>query len=126
MGTTLREIIYDIGGGIPRGQRSSRPPRPADPPAAASRQPTSTCRSTTTRCTKIGSIMGSGGMIVMDEDTCMVDVAKFFLNFPVDESCGKCAPCRVGVNQMCDILSRITEGRGRESDIEPLDELAAT
>ena len=72
----------------------------------------------------IGSMMGSGGMIVMDEDNCMVDIAKFFLEFTVDESCGKCVPCRLGTRRMLDILTRITEGKGEDGDIEKLEALA--
>ena len=74
----------------------------------------------------IGSMMGSGGLIVMDEDTCMVDIAKFFLEFTVDESCGKCSPCRIGTKRMLEILERITEGKGEEGDLELLEELAET
>ena len=73
-----------------------------------------------------GAIMGSGGMIVMDEDTCMVDVARFFLDFVQDESCGKCVPCRIGTRRMLEILERITHGEGKEGDIELLEELAST
>jgi ferredoxin len=75
---------------------------------------------------KAGSIMGSGGMIVMDTDTCMVDVARYFLNFTQEESCGKCVPCRIGTTQMVEILTRITEGKGEEGDIEKLENLAKT
>ena len=82
------------------------------------------CRSTSTNSIKVGAIMGSGGMIVMDEDTCMVDVARYFLNFLAQESCGKCSPCREGIKQMHRILTNITEGRGKEGDIELLEELA--
>ena len=76
--------------------------------------------------TAMGCMMGSGGMIVMDEDNCMVDIAKFFLGFIVDESCGKCTPCRIGTRRMLDILTRITEGKGQDGDIERLEELANT
>ena len=96
MGTTLREIIYDIGGGCPNGKKFK---------AAQTGGP-------------------SGGMIVMDEDTCMVDIARFFLDFTVDESCGKCAPCRIGTKRMLEILERIVDGRGEDGDIEKLEELA--
>ena len=76
--------------------------------------------------TAIGSMMGSGGLIVMDEDTCMVDLAKFFLEFTVDESCGKCSPCRIGTRRMLEILTRITEGNGTLEDLDELEEIAAT
>ncbi|HAA64097.1 MAG TPA: NADH-quinone oxidoreductase subunit F, partial [Thermoanaerobacter sp.] len=74
----------------------------------------------------VGSMMGSGGLVVMDEDTCMVNVAKFFLEFTVDESCGKCAPCRIGTRRMLEVLDKITSGKGEEGDIEKLEELAKT
>ena len=122
MGTTLREIIYDIGGGIPNGKKFK---------AAQTGGPSGGCIPASHLDTPIdydslkaiGSMMGSGGLIVMDEDNCMVDVAKFFLDFTVDESCGKCTPCRVGTKRMLEILERITEGKGEEGDIERLIEL---
>ncbi|NLU52098.1 MAG: NADH-quinone oxidoreductase subunit NuoF [Clostridiaceae bacterium] len=123
MGTTLREVIYDIGGGIPNGKKFK---------AAQTGGPSGGCIPASHLDTPIdydnlialGSMMGSGGLIVMDEDTCMVDIAKFFLEFTVDESCGKCPPCRVGTKRMYEILDRITQGKGEEGDIEKLEILA--
>ena len=123
MGTTLREIIYDIGGGCPNGKKFK---------AAQTGGPSGGCIPAShldveidyDNLTAIGSMMGSGGMIVMDEDTCMVDIARFFLDFTVDESCGKCAPCRIGTKRMLEILERIVDGRGEDGDIEKLEELA--
>ncbi|WP_265444906.1 NADH-quinone oxidoreductase subunit NuoF [Acetivibrio straminisolvens] len=123
MGTTLREVIYDIGGGIPNGKKFK---------AAQTGGPSGGCIPASHIDTPIdydsliqlGSMMGSGGLIVMDEDTCMVDIAKFFLEFTVDESCGKCPPCRIGTKRMYEILERITEGKGEEGDIEKLEILA--
>ena len=123
MGTTLREIIYDIGGGIPNGKKFK---------AAQTGGPSGGCIPASHLDTPIdydsliaiGSMMGSGGLIVMDEDNCMVDIAKFFLEFTVDESCGKCTPCRVGTRRMLEILERITKGKGEDGDIERLEELA--
>ena len=119
MGTTLREIIYDIGGGIPGGKEFK---------AAQTGGPSGGCIPVShldtpidyDSLTAIGSMMGSGGLIVMDEDNCMVDVARFFLDFTVDESCGKCPPCRIGTKRMLEILERIVSGRGEEGDIEKL------
>ena len=123
MGTTLREVIYDIGGGIPNGKTFK---------AAQTGGPSGGCIPAELVDTeidydnliKIGSMMGSGGLIVMDEDTCMVDIAKFFLEFTVDESCGKCPPCRIGTKRMLEILEKITSGKGEEEDIAKLEELA--
>ncbi len=123
MGITLREIIYDIGGGIPGGKKFK---------AAQTGGPSGGCIPAINLDTPvdfnslmaIGSMMGSGGMIIMDEDNCMVDIAKFFLEFTVDESCGKCVPCRLGTRRMLDILTRITEGEGQDGDIEKLEALA--
>lgn len=122
MGTTLREIIYDIGGGIPGGKKFK---------AAQTGGPSGGCIPAChldtpidyDSLTAIGSMMGSGGLIVMDEDNCMVDVARFFLDFTVDESCGKCPPCRIGTKRMLEILERIVSGQGEEGDIERLEEL---
>ena len=122
MGITLREIVFDIGGGIPRKKAFK---------AVQTGGPSGGCIPAQHLDTPIdydslgalGTIMGSGGMIVMDEDTCMVDIAKFFLDFCVDESCGKCAPCRIGTKRMHEILERICDGQGREGDIELLIEL---
>jgi NADH-quinone oxidoreductase subunit F len=122
MGTTLREIIFDIGGGIPNGKRFK---------AAQTGGPSGGCLPSSLldlpvdyeALTKVGSMMGSGGMVVVDEDTCMVDLAKFFLSFTQDESCGMCVPCRWGTKQMLDILEDITHGRGKPEDIDLLLEL---
>ena len=123
MGTTLRTIIYDIGGGIPNGKKFK---------AVQTGGPSGGCLPEELLDTPVdydnliaaGSMMGSGGMIVMDEDNCMVDIARFFLEFTCDESCGKCTPCRVGTRRMLEILNRIVEGKGKEGDIEKLEELA--
>ena len=123
MGTTLRTIVEEIGGGIPGGKKFK---------AAQTGGPSGGCIPASQldvqidydNLTAIGSMMGSGGMIVMDEDTCMVDIARFFLDFTVDESCGKCAPCRIGTKRMLEILERIVDGRGEDGDIEKLEELA--
>ena len=123
MGTTLREIVFDIGGGVPGGKKFK---------AAQTGGPSGGCIPASKLDTPIdyeslialGSMMGSGGLIVMDEDTCMVDLAKFFLEFTVDESCGKCPPCRIGTKRMLEILTRITEGKGVPEDIEKLETLA--
>ena len=123
MGTTLREIIFDIGGGIPNGKKFK---------AAQTGGPSGGCIPASELDTPIdydslialGSMMGSGGLIVMDEDTCMVDLAKFFLEFTVDESCGKCPPCRIGVKRMLEIVTSITEGEGCPEDLELLEILA--
>jgi NADH:ubiquinone oxidoreductase subunit F (NADH-binding)/(2Fe-2S) ferredoxin/Pyruvate/2-oxoacid:ferredoxin oxidoreductase delta subunit len=123
MGITLRQIIYDIGGGIPNNKRFK---------AVQTGGPSGGCIPETMldlpidyeSLIKAGSMMGSGGMIVMDEDTCMVDVARYFLNFTQQESCGKCPPCRLGTRHMVQTLERITQGHGRPNDIEFLEEIA--
>jgi len=125
MGISLREIIYEIGGGIKDGKKFK---------AVQTGGPSGGCIPADMldltidfdNLTKAGSMMGSGGMIVMDEDTCMVDVARYFLEFTQEESCGKCVPCRVGTRQLVDILTRITQGKGEERDIEKLQDLAKT
>ncbi len=122
MGTTLREIIEEIGGGIPNGKKFK---------AAQTGGPSGGCIPAQHIDTPIdydnllaiGSMMGSGGLIVMDEDNCMVDIAKFFLQFTVDESCGKCTPCRVGTKRLYEILDKITKGRGELEDLDRLEEL---
>ena len=123
MGMTLRQIVYEIGGGVKDGKEFK---------AVQTGGPSGGCipaehldtRVDFEELTKLGSMMGSGGMIVMDEDTCMVDVARFFLNFLKEESCGKCTPCREGISQMLYILDRITHGEGESGDLEKLEELA--
>jgi NADH:ubiquinone oxidoreductase subunit F (NADH-binding)/ferredoxin len=125
MGITLREIVEDIGGGIPDGKKFKAvqtggpsggciPEEHLDEPVDYD------------NLAKLGSIMGSGGLIVMDETTCMVDVAHYFLNFTQDESCGKCVPCRVGTRQMAELLGKIKKGEGRPEDLRKLEELAET
>ncbi len=125
MGTTLREVIYRIGGGIPKGRLFKAaqmggpsggclPPKYLDLPIDYE------------SLIQAGSMMGSGGMIVMDEKTCMVDVARFFLAFTQDESCGKCVPCRIGTKRMLEILTRITQGEGKEGDLELLLDMGKT
>ena len=122
MGTTLREVIEEIGGGIPKGKKFK---------AAQTGGPSGGCIPASLIDTPIdydnliaiGSMMGSGGLIVMDEDTCMVDIAKFFLEFTVDESCGKCAPCRIGTRRLLELLNKITSGNGEMEDIDKLEEL---
>ena len=122
MGTTLREIVEEIGGGIPNGKKFK---------AAQTGGPSGGCIPAEhldvpidyDNLKKIGSMMGSGGLIVMDEDTCMVDIAKFFLEFTVDESCGKCTPCRIGTRRMLEILEKITKGQATMDDLDKLEEL---
>ncbi len=123
MGTTLREVIEDIGGGIPNGKKFK---------AAQTGGPSGGCIPADLmdtaidfdNLTAIGCMMGSGGLIVMDEDNCMVDIAKFFLEFTVDESCGKCSPCRIGTKRMMEMLEKITEGKATLEDLDKLEELA--
>ena len=125
MGTTLREVIYDIGGGIPKGKKFK---------AVQTGGPSGGCLTEKHLDTPIdydnliaaGSMMGSGGMIVMDEDNCMVDVARFFLDFTVDESCGKCTPCREGTKRMLEILNKICDDKGTMEDLQQLKDLAET
>ncbi|MBE6111715.1 MAG: NADH-quinone oxidoreductase subunit NuoF [Peptococcaceae bacterium] len=125
MGTTLREMIYDIGGGIPDGKAFK---------AAQTGGPSGGCLPASALDTEIdfdtlvaaGSMMGSGGLIVLDETTCMVDIAKFYLEFTQDESCGKCPPCRIGTKRMLEILDKITRGEGTMEDIDNLETLART
>ena len=122
MGTTLREIVYDIGGGIPKGKQFKAaqtggpsggciPPQHLDVPIDYD------------KLIEIGSMMGSGGLIVMDEDTCMVDIAKFFLEFTVDESCGKCTPCRIGTKRLLEMLNKVTDGTATMEDLDKMEEL---
>ena len=124
MGTTLRQIVYDIGGGIPNGKKFK---------SVQTGGPSGGCLTERFLDTKIdyeslaaaGSIMGSGGMIIIDEDSCMVNIARFFLEFTQSESCGKCVPCREGTTRMLEILTRITEGEGQDGDIEKLERLGS-
>ena len=123
MGTTLKTIVYDIGGGLPHGKQFK---------AAQTGGPSGGCIPAShlevpmdfDNLTAIGSMMGSGGLIVMDEDTCMVDIAKFYLEFTADESCGKCTACRIGTKRLLDILTRITEGNGEPENLEKITELS--
>ncbi len=123
MGTTVREIVYEIGGGIPNGKEFK---------AVQTGGPSGGCITKDHIDTEIdydnlialGSMMGSGGMVVMDEDNCMVDVAKFFLDFTMEESCGKCPPCRIGTKRMYELLDKITEGKGELADLDQLEKLA--
>jgi NADH-quinone oxidoreductase subunit F len=125
MGMPLREIVYGIGGGVPAGKKLK---------AVQTGGPSGGCLPESLidlpvdfdQLTKVGSMMGSGGMIIMDENTCMVDVARYFLNFLKDESCGKCLPCREGIKRMLEILNRICEGKGEEGDVELLTKIAYT
>jgi NADH:ubiquinone oxidoreductase subunit F (NADH-binding)/(2Fe-2S) ferredoxin/NAD-dependent dihydropyrimidine dehydrogenase PreA subunit len=124
MGMTLREIIFNIGGGIRDGKKF-KAVQTGGPSGGVIPEKYIDLPIDFDELTKAGSMMGSGGMIVMDEDTCMVDTARYFLNFLADESCGKCVPCREGIKQMLDILTDITEGRGEKGDIELLEDVAA-
>ena len=125
MGTTLREIVYDIGGGIPGGKKFK---------AVQTGGPSGGCISEKDLDTPIdfkslsdiGSMMGSGGMLVLDETDCMVDIAKFFLEFTVDESCGKCTPCRIGNKRLLEMLNKICDGKAEEKDLDDLKDLALT
>lgn len=119
MGTTLREIIYDIGGGIANGKKF-KAVQTGGPSGGVITDENLDTPIDFGSLIRIGSMMGSGGMIVMDEDDCIVDVAKFYLNFTVDESCGKCAPCRIGGRSLCNILEKITAGNGTLQDIDTL------
>lgn len=125
MGTTLRQLIYDICGGIPGGKKFK---------AAQVGGPSGGCLTTEhldvsmdyESLVKLGCMMGSGGLIIMDEDSCMVDIARYFLDFTQDESCGQCTPCRIGTKRMLEILERMTKGEGKPGDIEALEALATT
>ena len=123
MGITMREIIYDIGGGINNGKKF-KAVQIGGPSGGCLPEELLDLPIDYDSLTAVGAMMGSGGLVVMDEDTCMVDVAKFFLNFTQSESCGKCTPCREGTKRMLEILTRITEGQGREGDIELLENMA--
>ncbi|MFP3880012.1 MAG: NADH-ubiquinone oxidoreductase-F iron-sulfur binding region domain-containing protein, partial [Dehalococcoidia bacterium] len=123
MGITLRDIIYGLGGGIPGGKKF-KAVQTGGPSGGCIPEEQLDMQVDFDQLAKAGSMMGSGGMIVMDEDTCMVDVARYFLDFLSDESCGKCVPCREGIRQMLKILTSITRGKGKEGDIERLEELS--
>ena len=123
MGTTLREIVEEIGGGIPNGKKF-KAAQTGGPSGGCIPAPLMDTEIDYDNLTAIGCMMGSGGLIVMDEDNCMVDIAKFFLEFTVDESCGKCSPCRIGTKRMMEILEKITSGKGTLEDIDKLEELA--
>ena len=123
MGTTLREIIYDIGGGI-QDDRQFKAVQTGGPSGGCIPEQYLDTPMDYESLIKAGSMMGSGGMIVMDEDTCMVDVAKFFLTFTQGESCGKCTPCREGTKRLLEILTRITEGKGEMEDLPKLEKLS--
>jgi len=125
MGTSLKEIIFDIGGGIPGGKKF-KAVQTGGPSGGCIPEDQLNLPVGFDELTAAGSMMGSGGMIVMDEDTCMVDVARYFLEFLTNESCGKCVPCREGMRQMLKTLTRITQGKGKAGDIELLEELAET
>ncbi len=123
MGITLKEIIYDIGGGV-RGGKEFKAVQTGGPSGGCIPASMLDLTIDYDRLNEVGSMMGSGGMIVMNEDTCMVDVAKYFLKFTTEESCGKCIPCREGTKRMLEILTRITEGKGKPDDIALLEELS--
>jgi NADH:ubiquinone oxidoreductase subunit F (NADH-binding)/(2Fe-2S) ferredoxin/Pyruvate/2-oxoacid:ferredoxin oxidoreductase delta subunit len=123
MGITLRDIIYNVGGGVSGGKKF-KAVQTGGPSGGCIPEEYLDIQVDFDELAKVGAIMGSGGMIVMDEDTCMVDVARYFLNFLTGESCGKCTPCREGIRQMLKILTNISEGKGKEGDIELLEELA--
>jgi len=122
MGITLREIIYDIGGGIPNG-RKFKAVQPGGPSGGCIPESLLDMQVDFDKLTDVGSMMGSGGMIVMDDRTCMVDVAKYFINFLKDESCGKCAPCREGLVLLYEILDQISKGKGKEDDMDTIQEI---
>ncbi len=122
MGIPLREIIYDIGGGIPDNKKF-KAVQTGGPSGGCIPSDLLDLQVDYEELAKIGSIMGSGGMVVMDETTCMVDVARYFLTFTLDESCGQCTPCREGIERMLDILTEICEGRGKNGDVDLLEEL---
>lgn len=125
MGTPLRDIIFKIGGGIPGGKKF-KAVQTGGPSGGCIPEDQLDLPVGFDELTAAGSMMGSGGMIVMDEDTCMVDVARYFMDFLTDESCGKCVPCREGMRQMLKLLTNITEGKGKEGDIELLEQLSET
>jgi NADH-quinone oxidoreductase subunit F len=123
MGITMKDIIYEIGGGIPKSKQF-KAVQTGGPSGGCVTKKLLNLQIDYENLKEVGSMMGSGGMIVMDEDTCMVDVAKYFMNFLRDESCGKCLSCREGTQRLWEILDRITRGQGQPSDIPLLEELA--
>jgi NADH-quinone oxidoreductase subunit F len=125
MGISLHSLIYDIGEGIPDRKRL-KAVQTGGPSGGCIPADMADVTLDYEKLAEAGSILGSGGMVVMDEETCMVDVAKYFLSFTKEESCGKCVPCREGIRRMYDILTDITEGRGQEGDIELLEEMSKT
>jgi NADH:ubiquinone oxidoreductase subunit F (NADH-binding)/Pyruvate/2-oxoacid:ferredoxin oxidoreductase delta subunit len=125
MGVTLRHIIFDIGGGVPGG-KAFKAVQTGGPSGGCIPEDMLDLPVDFDELSKVGSMMGSGGMIVMDEGTCMVDIARYFLDFLKEESCGKCVPCREGIARSLEILNRICEGQGRPGDIELLEELSET
>jgi NAD-dependent dihydropyrimidine dehydrogenase PreA subunit len=125
MGTTLRQIVFEIGSGI-KGNKKFKAVQTGGPSGGVISEQYLDTPIDYESLKELGSMMGSGGMIVMDEDDCMVDVAKFYLQFTVDESCGKCTPCRIGGQQILTILEKITEGKGKKDDLETLKYLGNT
>lgn len=123
MGITLREVIFEIGGGIPDGKKF-KAVQTGGPSGGCLTEEHLDCTIDFDTLTSLGSMMGSGGMIIMDEDTCMVDVARFYLDFTRDESCGKCTPCRIGTKRLLELLDKITEGKGSLDDLEKLENLS--
>jgi len=125
MGITLHDIVFKVGGGIPNG-RKFKAIQTGGPSGGCIPDDMLDMKVDFDSLSEAGSMMGSGGMIVMDDQTCMVDVARYFINFLIDESCGKCTPCREGLFALSKILTRITKGEGREDDLEQLQELSET
>ena len=125
MGTPLKQIIYDIGGGI-IGSKRFKAVQTGGPSGGCLPEELLDLPVDFEKLTEAGSMLGSGGIIVMDENTCMVDVARYFLDFLQNESCGKCVPCREGIKRMLEIVTDITLGKGKEKDLELLQELAET
>ena len=123
MGITLREVIFEIGGGIPNGKKF-KAVQTGGPSGGCLTEEHLDCTIDFDTLTSLGSMMGSGGMIIMDEDTCMVDVARFYLDFTRDESCGKCTPCRIGTKRLLEMLDKITEGKGTIEDLEKMENLS--
>ena len=123
LGTPLRDIVYKIGGGV-RGNKKFKAVQTGGPSGGCISEQYLDSPVDFDELTKLGAMMGSGGMIVTDEDTCMVDFAKYFVHFLSEESCGKCVPCREGISHMLDVLTRITEGKGQAADIQLLEDLA--